>query len=469
LLNSTIVRSFITVGIFNYSQSVVSLVSSIVLSRFLLPEEYGVIALVIVFTGFFTFFNDTGYSHIIIREKLINIEEYNFDILTIFNGFLVSILIIISSYPISWFYDDNSLITPVFLLALINFIQVLSVYPIARLKRDLKFNKVGQATLISAIIGTLSAVFFAYLDFSFYSILIGQLTTNIILVFLVRSKFPFPRINGFLKALKFSRKTILNISGNRIASYWNQQQDRLIVGKYFSTFDIGIYNRSFQLMQIQNTLVAGVVNTAFLPLLKHLDDDRKQNHIFISLTSLITVFQLPIILFMIFYPLTISRLLWGLNWDNVSVLIPYVAIISVFYLPLNINSSMFLIRHKEDVLLRLNIISFPIILIALLSAIGSNIENLIFNYSLVYIGLVVPLFLFFGYYKTIKIRNFSFFISWSLKILFSLFMIISLIIKHTPLLIFSSSMLFMETLFFFIYNKDFLLIKLILKNAKEKN
>ncbi len=61
-------KNIITLGGYNYSSQIANFLSSIVLSRLLLPEEYGYVALITVFTGFVTIFADAGLSYAIIRS-----------------------------------------------------------------------------------------------------------------------------------------------------------------------------------------------------------------------------------------------------------------------------------------------------------------------------------------------------------------------------------------------------------------
>ena len=63
----TFFKNTITLAGFNYALQIFEFLSTYVLSRLLLPEEYGFVALITVFTGFIAIFVDAGLSYAIIR------------------------------------------------------------------------------------------------------------------------------------------------------------------------------------------------------------------------------------------------------------------------------------------------------------------------------------------------------------------------------------------------------------------
>jgi len=65
-------KNIVILGSYSYTTQIIAFLGTIVLSRLLLPEEYGFVALITVFTGFISQFSDAGLSYIIIRSDFGN-------------------------------------------------------------------------------------------------------------------------------------------------------------------------------------------------------------------------------------------------------------------------------------------------------------------------------------------------------------------------------------------------------------
>ncbi|MTM62416.1 oligosaccharide flippase family protein, partial [Turicibacter sanguinis] len=69
-----------------YSTIFIQLILNSILARLLTPDDYGIVAVVTVFTGFFTLIADMGIGPAIIQNKSLNdrdiISIFNFTVLT---------------------------------------------------------------------------------------------------------------------------------------------------------------------------------------------------------------------------------------------------------------------------------------------------------------------------------------------------------------------------------------------------
>ena len=67
----------IPIAIGKYSRIIISLLVNVILSRILTPEDYGVVAVVTVFTTFFVSLSDVGMGTAIIQMKDLTKDDIN--------------------------------------------------------------------------------------------------------------------------------------------------------------------------------------------------------------------------------------------------------------------------------------------------------------------------------------------------------------------------------------------------------
>ncbi|WP_270518773.1 oligosaccharide flippase family protein [Ligilactobacillus salivarius] len=76
-----------------YSKILLSIVVEIILARLLTPHDYGIVAVVVVFTTFFTTFSDMGLSTAIVQRK--DLTKSDIDNIYTFTVYISVILMVI--------------------------------------------------------------------------------------------------------------------------------------------------------------------------------------------------------------------------------------------------------------------------------------------------------------------------------------------------------------------------------------
>jgi len=87
----TLFKNFLKIGLYKYSGQLIIFLSSIIVSRLLTPSEYGVVALITVFSSFIISFLDAGFRYSAIRNKFDN--EY----------YQTLQFIVVAFWSITWF------------------------------------------------------------------------------------------------------------------------------------------------------------------------------------------------------------------------------------------------------------------------------------------------------------------------------------------------------------------------------
>ena len=108
----TLLKNILVSGGYNYLSQAISFLSSIIVSRLLTPESYGLVGIIAVFTGFLAIFSDSGISLAIIRSNYQYTYHKSVEMLALLVGTTLCLLTCLLAYPIALFFKNTTLILP---------------------------------------------------------------------------------------------------------------------------------------------------------------------------------------------------------------------------------------------------------------------------------------------------------------------------------------------------------------------
>jgi len=383
--------------------------ATIILSRLLLPEEYGFVAIINIFAGFIVLFANVGIGQSVVRSDYGYTFHKHLYNLSVWMGFALMLIMMALSFPIAYFFDNNKLILPTMLISLKFVFDSFTYIPFAILSKNLQFNIIGKAKLWGAVFQIMLTILLAFMGFSYWALIIPLVLGPVIQFLYLRNKvnvrYSFYGWKSVKRNLIRIKSLMGNLSLNNLIGYWADNTDKVIIGRLYTQAELGLYNRAFRFIQITNRLITGIFSTVLFPSLKKLMDEKGDaKGEYLDILRIISLFNLPVIFILVVFPQELVRILWGENWTGVSVFLPYVAIILIFNSLLSTTASVFILYEKERNLFILNLInSILTIGVIIVGGMISMMYILIFM-TLGIIFITVPLFVFFGFYKSFKIH-----------------------------------------------------------------
>lgn len=339
------------------SLKVIQFVLNVVLARLLLPEHYGVIAIVMVFITISQIFIDGGFATALIQDK--NKTERDYSTVFTFNIAIsvVCYLILFVSAPfISKFYNnDITLYLRVESLGLI--IYSFAAIPRVRLTVKVDFKSIAKVTLTSALCSGCIGVILAYNGFGVWS-LIGQylsasVITTVLYIVLQRWKpVCFFDVQSFKRLFPFGIRLLASRLVDRI--YANLYP--IIVGKFYKTNELGFYSRADQFASLPSNTCADMFLRVTYPIMSSLDNDSDFIKIykkFISLSSFV-IFPIMFLLVVIAKPLIL--ILLTEKWSETIILLQILCFGHMYAHILMISRNVLYAKGRADLALRLEII-----------------------------------------------------------------------------------------------------------------
>jgi teichuronic acid exporter len=254
----------------------IQFIVQIVLARLLLPEDYGIIALVVIFTSIAGVFVESGFNTALIQKK--NADEADFSsvfYLSLVIACLIYIVLFFASPFIAAFYVIPEITPVIRVLSIILFFGAFNSIQNAVIARRLQFKKLFFSSTGAILISGTVGLYMAYRGFGVWA-LVGQQLTNhlfitLILWFTVKWRPQLLFSLGRLKSLfSFSWKLLVSALIDTIY----RDLRSLIIGKMYNAQMLGFYNRGQQFPQLLITNINGSIQSVMLPVLSSQQDNR---------------------------------------------------------------------------------------------------------------------------------------------------------------------------------------------------
>ncbi|MFP4024599.1 MAG: lipopolysaccharide biosynthesis protein [Thiohalospira sp.] len=356
----------------------------IILARLLLPEEYGLVAMALVFITVFYVFVDSGFSSAIVQRKNIT----NSDLSTVFYlNMGVSILVFIILYfgagLIADFYKEPQLIEIVRVLSIIIILYALTIVQNSLIKRDVNFKLKTRIELFSQISSGAIAIYLAYKGFGVWALIWKTLLNQVFIntqLWLKNHWFPSLEFSksSFKALFSFSSKLLISGIIDRVYN----QLHRLVVGKFFPAAELGYYTRAEQFQNLPSHAISNSLMSFLLPVFSKMQDEPERlKRAAIRILKIVMFFNINAMILMGILAEPIIVGLLGVKWSGAIPYLQLIVFVGVFYPMHAINVQILTSLGHSDLFLRVEIykklIGIPSVLLGIFIGIKAMIIGMI--------------------------------------------------------------------------------------------
>lgn len=338
----------------------IQLIFEIIIARFLLPADYGIIGMVAVFMSIAQAFIDGGFMNALIQKQ----DRTEIDFSTIFYSCLILSLILyfvlfLTAPLIASFYQVPELTKIIKILGLnIVFNSIALVYR-AKLSISMDFKIQAKLSVLSVFISGIVSLYLALNNFGVWALVMQSIClyglNTIFIIFNLRWK-PLLKFSysSFKNLFGFGSKIL--IAGIIQAIYSNLYS--LIIGKVFKSKELGLYSKSSQFTLYPSSMITNMLQRVLFPYLSQYQNDDKQLY---DLNK-----QYYTIIAMIFFPIFVGLsilakpfvlLLLSNSWIEAVPLIRVLSIAFLFYPFINVNMYIFQIKGMSTRFLLIEILT----------------------------------------------------------------------------------------------------------------
>ena len=371
----------------------INFVVQLLLARILLPEAFGVVALLQIFISVGNNLIDSGMASSLIRNKDVDERDYSTVFyLNISVAIILYLMMFVASPFIASFYN-MPILTDVIKVYCTSFvINAFSIIQITQLTKEMKFKKQMLIQLPSLIVSGVISLILAYFGWGVWSIVAYNLLRNILasLQYWLASKWR-PKLIFDIEKLKYHFNFGYKLT---IASLLNSVYDNIygvVIGKAFSPQILGYYNRAemFQLFPSKN--ISTALEKVTYPMFAQIqDDNEKLKKYYRQIFNLVVFFLTPTMVLLSVVSEPLFRFLLTEKWLPMVPYFQILTVVGVLHPFQRYNVNILRVKGRSDLVLKLNIIRKVVLTLSIVIAVRYGIYGILISecvYSIICVFL----------------------------------------------------------------------------------
>lgn len=366
-ITKTVFRSISWLAIFKFSSQILSWVITLIIARILSPDDYGLMALATIITGYVELFSELGLGAAIIQKEKITQTELSS---VFWFALTISILLGALCFPLSNLTANimnEPRVIPLTRFVAIHFvISGLYIVPSNLLRKDLKFKELGFIELIAVMTSLIVMLIIAIHGGGAWALLSGSITRKAVDVMMIYPKagwYPKFRFNikDAFNLLKFGSVLALG----RSMYYMQERSDSFFAGRLWKSGNVGLYGFAKQLAQIPTDRIVSLVNQVSFPAFSKIQDQKKEfKELYLRISKLTMFIVIPLFTGGFLLGELLIGTILETKWFSMHMVFRYLCIAQIFVSMNAINNFVHVSQGRPVWSLYYNIVSAVIMPIA---------------------------------------------------------------------------------------------------------
>ncbi len=342
-----------------FSNYGIQFIIGIFMARLLSPSDFGITALPAVFMSVAGLFASGGFGQALIRKPELKEEDLSTAyIYSMCVGVICYIILFFASPWIADFYN-TPVLKPLMRVTALGFIYgPIGTPQSVLLQRELNFKILAKVSVLVKIMGGVVGIILAFVGLGVWSLvvsgMVGGILSQIIMICIVKW---YPKTGWSKESFKYlwNYGNKMMLSGLLDTLYKNITP--IFIGKYYSTHDLGVYNRARHYANLPSQNVTGTLESVTFPSLSKMQNDPERlarNYRKMLRVSAFIVFPLMMMLSALARPIVI--LMVTEKWESCIILLQIMCFSLMWYPIHSINLNLLKVKGRSDLFLRLEII-----------------------------------------------------------------------------------------------------------------
>ncbi len=247
---------------------------AIALARILAPEDYGLAALAIVFSGLVLVFSDLALGAAVVQRKNLSEDDRSTAFwMAIGAGIVFTVLGVLGSGAIAHFYGEPEVAPLCMVLSLTFLVTSLATTHEALLVRAMEFGKLERRLMIATLVGAVTGIVVAVKTQDAWAIIAQQVAEA------VASSALLWLFSPWRPSWRFSRQSLRELAsfsgylvGHRLLYYFHRNADNILIGRFLGAASLGAYTLAYNIMLFPFARIAGPIQKVVAPAFARLQD-----------------------------------------------------------------------------------------------------------------------------------------------------------------------------------------------------
>lgn len=294
-----------------------SLLRKLILARFLLPGDFGLVAYASLAVGALELFQELGFSSALIYRQ----DDVEKAADTIFIAQLITSVLV---YALAWvcaplaarFFRNEALVPVLRVLALNLIISSVGRVPLTLLVKEMGFKKKVLPELLAATLGCGVSIGMVFMGSGVWAIVFGQLMISTMTAILVWFYYPWR------PALRFSRSVAQelwdygkHIFSSQVMVFFITNIDDAFVGRLLGDASLGYYSLAYDLSNLPATHISRIVGQVMFPAFSKVQSDiERLREVFFRSMKYVALVAAPVAIITLVFARHFIVVAYGSKW-----------------------------------------------------------------------------------------------------------------------------------------------------------
>lgn len=352
-----------------FGHQIISFVVQLYLARKLIPEDFGLIAMVVVFLQIGKSLTDAGFTQALIQAETVSDVDYA----TVFFvnlgiAALMSATLWLSADAIAAFYGQPELVDILHVLCFLFILNAISRVHVAQLTRELKFSRQMRATMPAILVSGVTAIYLAEQGWGVWALVAHMALSSAIIALLIlflsdwKPTFQFS-YTSFKRLFGFGSRLSLEV----ITTQFFQNMYLLVIGKYYSAAALGFYQRADAFKRLSAENISQIIMRVAFPSFSSIQKDtERMKRGFLRSLRLISLLSFPMMAVMAGVAEPLIIVLIGEKWLPAVPYLQLLCVVGALYPVHALNLSLIKAQGLSHLVLNLGILKRSLSLVVLL-------------------------------------------------------------------------------------------------------
>lgn len=343
------------------------LISMIVLARFLVPDDFGLVAMATVVIALAELLSTFGFDLALIHKSSADRSHYDTAwTLNALIGAAVCAALLALAYPAAWFYGEPRVAAVLAALSIAPLIQGFENIGVVAFRKDLNFRAEFLWVSGRRLANVLIVLPMAYYLRSYWALVAGIVIGRVLgtaLSYAVHPYRPGFSLAAWKDLFSFS-KWIVVASG---LQFLLQRSPDLIVGRLHGAGALGVYNIAAEIAALPSSELIAPINRVAYPAFAKIASDRTAlKREYLAVVGVVALFAVPASLMLSAIAAHLIPLMLGPRWIDAVPLIAVLALFGAAQFPYALSYSVYLAIGKPVYQVALHAIHVPALVVLMI-------------------------------------------------------------------------------------------------------
>lgn len=299
-------------------QRSLGLISTLVLARLLMPEDFGVIAMALAITALVELLTMLGLDMALIQKKGAGNSHFDtaWTLGLIFKA-ASALLLVLSAGLIAEFYSDARLTDIIYIYAAVAFLSGFENIGLVAYRKELEFRKEFNFQIIKKVLAVVVTVGLALYFRNYWALALGTLFaqfTGVALSYLIHPYRPKLTLHYWREMLNFSSWIVFN----NFAIYARDRGADFVIGKVQGAEMVGNFRIASEISSLPTTAIYLPITRAVFPGFSKISDEPlRLKNAYLAAQAAVSIVSLPAVIMLMLLADPLVTLLLGQNWLHI--------------------------------------------------------------------------------------------------------------------------------------------------------